>query len=104
MGDPAVVTVPQTEKKFKTELTDYSVRREGNKWPYTSDIDVDALIVGAGFSKSYGGVPSSIQIARLGADALAKAAFSCSRHSGTVVSRLSSSRLAMTQGGLGDGT
>ncbi|KAG8169097.1 hypothetical protein KVR01_001846 [Diaporthe batatas] len=50
MGDPAVVTVPQAEKKFKTELKDYSVRREGEKWPYTTDIDVDALIVGAGFS------------------------------------------------------
>ncbi|KAK7722204.1 hypothetical protein SLS64_000737 [Diaporthe eres] len=49
MGDPAVLTLPQAEKKFKTELTDYSVRREGGKWPY-GDIDVDALIVGAGFS------------------------------------------------------
>lgn len=54
MGDPAVVTLPQKEKKFKTELTDYSIRREG-KWPYTSDIDVDALIVGAGFSESHEG-------------------------------------------------
>ncbi|KAJ0109061.1 HK97 family phage prohead protease [Diaporthe amygdali] len=50
MGDPAVVTLPKREKKFKTELTDYSIRREGNNWPYTDDIDVDALIVGAGFS------------------------------------------------------
>lgn len=55
MGDPAVDTLPQAEKKFKTVLTDYSVRREDNKWPYTSDIDVDALIVGAGFSKSHEG-------------------------------------------------
>lgn len=57
MGDPAVVTLPQAEKKFKTELTDYSIRREGNKWPYTSNIDVDALIVGAGFSESHQGQP-----------------------------------------------
>lgn len=53
MGDPAVVTVPQAEKRFKTQLTDYAVRREGGKWPYTDDIDVDALIVGAGFSEFY---------------------------------------------------
>lgn len=52
MGDPAVLTLPQAEKKFKTQLTDYSVRREDGKWPY-GDIDVDALIVGAGFSKSH---------------------------------------------------
>lgn len=51
MGDPAVITLPQAEKKFKTELTDYSVRRDGSKWPY-GDIDVDAIIVGAGFSES----------------------------------------------------
>ncbi|KAL1872418.1 hypothetical protein Daus18300_004389 [Diaporthe australafricana] len=50
MGDPAVVTIPTAERKFKTGLTDYSIRREGDKWPYSSDIDVDALIVGAGFS------------------------------------------------------
>ncbi|POS72229.1 HK97 family phage prohead protease [Diaporthe helianthi] len=50
MGDPAVVTVPQVEKKFKTQLTDYSLRQEGDKWPYTNEIDVDAIIVGAGFS------------------------------------------------------
>ncbi|KAI3398944.1 hypothetical protein diail_8267 [Diaporthe ilicicola] len=50
MGDPAVVPVPVAEKKFKTGLTDYSIRREENNWPYTNDIDVDAVIVGAGFS------------------------------------------------------
>jgi hypothetical protein len=104
MGDPAVVTIPQAEKKFKTQLTDFSVRREGDRWPYTSDIDVDALIVGAGFSKSYDGGPSRRSIYRLGADAFAKAAFSCSKHSGTVGSRLSSSKLAMTRVGLGGGT
>lgn len=62
MGDPAVVTLPEREKKFKTGLTDYSVRREGGKWPYTSDLDVDALIVGAGFSKSHDCHPEGITV------------------------------------------
>lgn len=37
--------------KFKTELTDYSVLPEDKSWPYVDNIQVDALIVGAGFGK-----------------------------------------------------
>lgn len=54
------MTLPQGEKKFKTELTDYSIRREDSKWPY-GDIDVDALIVGAGFSEYHYHHPKSTE-------------------------------------------
>ena len=37
--------------KFKTELTDYSVKPVDESGPYARDLDVDALIVGAGFGK-----------------------------------------------------
>lgn len=42
-------TVPHY--KFQTELTDYSVTHEGNTGPYASDLDIDALVIGAGFGK-----------------------------------------------------
>lgn len=47
MGDPSA-TLP---KKFKTELTDYSIRHESNTGPYADNLDVDVIIVGGGFSK-----------------------------------------------------
>lgn len=38
-------------KKFATELSDYSSRRQ-TTGPYADDLDVDVLIVGGGFGKS----------------------------------------------------
>lgn len=49
MGDPAIIT--QTQKKFKTELTDLSAQHEDKTGPYADNLDVDAIIVGAGFSE-----------------------------------------------------
>ncbi|KAK7955351.1 hypothetical protein PG988_016045 [Apiospora saccharicola] len=46
MGEP----VPSPPKKFNTELTDYSVSHTENSGPYAKDLEVDALIVGAGFA------------------------------------------------------
>lgn len=37
-------------KKFATDLTDYAARR-GTDGPYANNLDVDVLIVGAGFGK-----------------------------------------------------
>lgn len=49
MGDPSATL----SKKFKTELTDYSIRHESNTGPYADNLDVDVIIVGGGFSKYY---------------------------------------------------
>jgi ribulose 1,5-bisphosphate synthetase/thiazole synthase len=46
MGEPISVS----EKKFNTELTDYSIAHHGDKGPYADNLEVDALIVGAGFA------------------------------------------------------
>ncbi|KAF4952724.1 hypothetical protein FSARC_12574 [Fusarium sarcochroum] len=46
MGEP----IPVHAKKFNTELTDYSVAHHGDKGPYADNLEVDALIVGAGFA------------------------------------------------------
>lgn len=43
-------------KKFATELTDYAARR-GTEGPYADDLDVDVLIVGAGFGKTFPHAP-----------------------------------------------
>lgn len=51
MGDPSNPTVPNLEKKFKTELADYSIRHGDRTGTYADDLDIDALIVGAGFSE-----------------------------------------------------
>lgn len=48
MGEP----IPSQPKKFNTELTDYSVSHSETSGPYAKDLEVDALIVGAGFGKS----------------------------------------------------
>lgn len=53
MGDSAtfvVVPKPVGEKKYKTELTDYSLRHSDNTGPYADNLDIDAIIVGGGFS------------------------------------------------------
>lgn len=39
------------QKKFNTELADYSISHHENAGPYAQDLNVDALIVGAGFCK-----------------------------------------------------
>ncbi|KAK7749182.1 hypothetical protein SLS62_008363 [Diatrype stigma] len=46
MGEP----VPDHPKKFNTGLTDYSVQHKENTGPYAQDLEVDALVVGAGFA------------------------------------------------------
>lgn len=44
-------TVPKP-KKYNTELTDYSAVHHDKTGPYADNLEVDALIVGAGFGKS----------------------------------------------------
>lgn len=39
-------------KKYNTELTDYSVTHADKTGPYAENLEVDALVVGAGFGKS----------------------------------------------------
>ncbi|KAK5994199.1 FAD-binding monooxygenase acrE [Cladobotryum mycophilum] len=46
MGDNAITS----PKKFKTELTEYSIAHEQKIGPYAENLDIDALVVGAGFS------------------------------------------------------
>ncbi|KAJ4253395.1 hypothetical protein NW762_010552 [Fusarium torreyae] len=46
MGEP----IPVHAKKFNTELTDYSIAHHADKGPYADNLEVDALIVGAGFA------------------------------------------------------
>lgn len=36
-------------KKFNTELTDYSISHNDKSGPYADNLEVDALVVGAGF-------------------------------------------------------
>jgi hypothetical protein len=38
-------------KKFNTELTDYSAIHADKTGPYAENLEVDALVVGAGFGK-----------------------------------------------------
>ena len=38
-------------KKYNTELTDYSTVHADKTGPYADNLEVDALIVGAGFGK-----------------------------------------------------
>ncbi|KAI1498983.1 FAD/NAD(P)-binding domain-containing protein [Biscogniauxia marginata] len=46
MGSP----IPHHPRKFNTALTDYSVLHKENTGPYAQNLEVDALIVGAGFA------------------------------------------------------
>lgn len=48
LGDTQTGSKP---KKFNTELTDYSTDHADKTGPYADNLDVDALIVGAGFGK-----------------------------------------------------
>lgn len=48
MGEP----IPP-KKKFNTELTDFSVAHTSRTGPYADNLEVDALIVGAGFAGIY---------------------------------------------------
>ncbi|EHK20522.1 uncharacterized protein TRIVIDRAFT_77573 [Trichoderma virens Gv29-8] len=41
---------PSGSKKFNTELTDYSVSHADKTGPYAADLDIDAIVVGAGFA------------------------------------------------------
>ncbi|KAL6232157.1 hypothetical protein BDW75DRAFT_247355 [Aspergillus navahoensis] len=47
---PAVSTPASTPKKFSTSLTDYSTTHATNSGPYADNLDIDALIIGAGFA------------------------------------------------------
>jgi hypothetical protein len=40
---------PSESKKFNTELRDYSVSHADKTGPYADNLDVDAIVVGAGF-------------------------------------------------------
>lgn len=48
MGEPLLIP----ERKLNTELTEYSAVRTNNDGPYADGLEVDALIVGAGFGES----------------------------------------------------
>lgn len=39
-------------RKYNTELTDYSISHGDKTGPYAENLEVDALIVGAGFGTS----------------------------------------------------
>lgn len=39
-------------KKYNTKLTDYSAVHADKSGPYAENLEVDALVVGAGFGKS----------------------------------------------------
>ncbi|KAL7782420.1 hypothetical protein V8C37DRAFT_113458 [Trichoderma ceciliae] len=41
---------PSQSKRFNTELTDYSVTHDDKTGPYAESLDIDALVVGAGFA------------------------------------------------------
>jgi hypothetical protein len=45
-------SMPRMLKKFSTELTDYSLFHADKSGPYAENLEVDALVVGAGFGKS----------------------------------------------------
>lgn len=47
MGEP----ISDPPKKFNTGLNDYSLQHKENTGPYAQNLEVDALIVGAGFGK-----------------------------------------------------
>ncbi|KAL4998442.1 hypothetical protein BDV10DRAFT_194380 [Aspergillus recurvatus] len=47
---PAASTPTSTPQKFSTSLTDYSSAHAASSGPYADNLDVDALIVGAGFA------------------------------------------------------
>lgn len=66
-------TVPRT-RKYSTELTEYSTTHTDKTGLYADNLEVDALIVGAGFGKLPSRTVFIHQLTR-------KPVFSCSRHS-----------------------
>lgn len=77
MGDSAAFVVPKLEKRFKTELTDYSRRHEDSTGPYADNLDVDAIIVGAGFSECFSWVLLFCPISELMRRLPLQVGFSC---------------------------
>jgi hypothetical protein len=51
LANMSTSTPSQTRKKFNSELTDYSASHSKKSGPYADDLNVDALIVGAGFGE-----------------------------------------------------
>jgi hypothetical protein len=43
--------IPKQPRKFATKLTEYSTPAHSRSGPYQDDLDLDALIVGAGFGE-----------------------------------------------------
>ncbi|KID97940.1 Flavin monooxygenase-like protein, partial [Metarhizium majus ARSEF 297] len=43
-------SIPTRPKKFNTELTDYSLPRHQQDGPYADNLELDAIIIGAGFA------------------------------------------------------
>jgi len=74
--------IPSHHKKFNTELTDYSVTSRDKTGPYAENLDVDAVIVGAGFGMTENCPEPTRHIANEGAP-VSQLAFSCSRRSVT---------------------
>ncbi|KAH8656373.1 hypothetical protein BGZ61DRAFT_466701 [Ilyonectria robusta] len=56
MGEP----IPTRAKSFNTEFTDYSISHAEKTGPYADNLEVDALVVGAGFGTT--NIPSFIHI------------------------------------------
>lgn len=116
MGDASVFSmpnapafvVPTAEKRFNTELTDYSRRHEDNTGPYADNLDLDAIIVGAGFSECFWRMPMTPFLSRQRTYApisfSRQVEFSCSRRYENVDSARSFSRLAMISAGVGGST
>lgn len=93
------------DKAFKTELTDYSRRHNDNSGPYADGLDVDAIIVGAGFSKRSCNqmVLQSLSDQCTDSD-MPQVGSLCSKPCENAVSRHSSLKLAQTWAEPGDST
>lgn len=59
MNGNNVTQTPALPPNMHTELKEYS-RRRGTEYPYNDDLDVDVLIVGAGFGTYL--VPSALRL------------------------------------------
>lgn len=56
--------MPSRPKKYNTELTDYSSVHANKTGPYAENLEVDALVVGAGFGKSESSIGSIHELTR----------------------------------------